>query len=141
MLRKLHHRGAARFLGHSMSSRASTGFPPTGIGQNNTQKTITRTSQAGNGRKYPTFRCSGAHRSCRVEDCCRAGENLILSAHARGLGTCWVGSPLLWLRTASIKAELGIPPDLVPGAAICLGYPPSIPEAAPHEWPTIIWAK
>jgi len=63
MLRKLHHRGAARFLGHSMSSRASTGFPPTGIGQNNTQKTITRTSQAGNGRKYPTFRCSGAHRS------------------------------------------------------------------------------
>src|SRR5215472_15426681 len=71
----------------------------------------------------------------------RAGENLILSAHARGLGACWVGSPLLWLRTASIKAELGIPPDLVPGAAICLGYPRSIPEVAPHEWPTIIWAK
>jgi len=79
--------------------------------------------------------------SGRVEDCCRAGENLILSAHARGLGACWVGSPLLWLRTASIKAELGIPPDLVPGAAICLGYPRSIPEAAPREWPTIIWAK
>src|SRR5215469_12797365 len=79
--------------------------------------------------------------SGRVEDCCRAGENLILSAHARGLGACWVGSPLLWLRTASIKAELGIPPDLMPGAAICLGYPRSIPEAAPREWPTIIWAK
>jgi nitroreductase len=27
--------------------------------------------------------------SGRVEDCCRAGVNLILSAHARGLGTCW----------------------------------------------------
>ena len=79
--------------------------------------------------------------SGRVEDCCRAGENLILSAHARGLGTCWVGSPLLWLRTASIKAELGIPPDLVPGAAICLGYPrsmclpisPATPIASPSR--------
>jgi len=55
-------------------------------------------------------------------------RNLILSAHARGLGTCWVGSPLLWLRTASIKAELGIPPELVPGAAICLGYPGPVPS-------------
>jgi nitroreductase len=27
----------------------------------------------------------------RVEDCCRAGQNLMLSAHERGLGTCWVG--------------------------------------------------
>src|SRR5277367_5374741 len=24
-------------------------------------------------------------------DCCRAGQNLMLSAHARGLGSCWVG--------------------------------------------------
>ncbi|MBV9828977.1 MAG: nitroreductase family protein [Alphaproteobacteria bacterium] len=79
--------------------------------------------------------------SGRVEDCCRAGENLLLSAHARGLGTCWVGSPLLWLRNPSIKAELGIPPDLVPGAAICLGYPASIPEATRRDWPTIIWSK
>ena len=28
-----------------------------------------------------------------VDDCARAGQNLMLSAHARGLGTCWVGSP------------------------------------------------
>lgn len=79
--------------------------------------------------------------SGRVEDCCRAGENLVLSAHARGLGTCWVGSPLLWLRTTCVKTELGIPTDLMPGAAICLGYPQSIPEAVPHEAPTIIWAQ
>src|SRR5450631_3143295 len=26
--------------------------------------------------------------SGQVEDCCRAGQNLMLSAHARGLGTC-----------------------------------------------------
>src|SRR5262249_45549814 len=35
-----------------------------------------------------------------VADCCRAGTLLMLSAHARGLGTCWVGAPMLWLATA-----------------------------------------
>jgi nitroreductase len=79
--------------------------------------------------------------SGRVEDCCRAGQNLMLSAHARVLGTCWVGSPLLWLRTASVRAELAIPPDMTPGSALCLGYPASTPEAAPRERPTIVWVK
>jgi nitroreductase len=77
--------------------------------------------------------------SGRVEDCCRAGQNLMLSAHARGLGTCWVGSPLLWLRTEKAKAELSIPPDLTPVVALCLGYPETIPEAPPKKRPPIIW--
>jgi nitroreductase len=79
--------------------------------------------------------------SGRVEDCCRAGQNLILSAHARGLGTCWVGSPMLWLGTASAKAKLKIPPEVVPVAALCLGYPATIPEAAPRKRPSIIWVE
>ncbi|MFI4936779.1 MAG: nitroreductase family protein, partial [Caulobacterales bacterium] len=32
-------------------------------------------------------------------DCCRAGQNLMLAAHARGLGACWVGSPMPWLKS------------------------------------------
>lgn len=79
--------------------------------------------------------------SGRVEDCCRAGQNLMLSAHARGLGTCWVGSPLLWLRTAHVRTELEIPPDRTPASVLCLGYPEIIPAAAPRERPTIIWTK
>ena len=75
----------------------------------------------------------------RVEDCCRAGENLILSAHARGLGTCWVGSPLLWLGTDSAKAKLKIPRNLTPGAVLCLGYPTTIPEVRLRERPPIVW--
>jgi nitroreductase len=75
-----------------------------------------------------------------VGDCCRAGQNLILSAHARGLGTCWVGSPMLWLNTAEAKDELGIPASLVPVAVLCLGYPAAIPEAVIRERPSIIWA-
>jgi len=77
--------------------------------------------------------------SGRLEDWCRAGMSLALSAHARGLGTCWVGSPLLWLRTPEVKAELQIPPELTPGAVLCLGYPAGIPEPLPRERPRIIW--
>ncbi len=79
--------------------------------------------------------------SGRTEDCCRAGQNLMLSAHARKLGTCWVGSAMTWLRGAAVKAELGLPTDLEPVAAICLGYPKSIPPAPPRERPPILWGN
>ena len=74
-----------------------------------------------------------------MADCCRAGQVLILSAHARGLGACWVGSPMPWLQTAEAKAEVGIPDDLTPSSVICLGYPASVPAAAERAHPTIIW--
>ncbi|MBV8400218.1 MAG: nitroreductase family protein [Acetobacteraceae bacterium] len=74
-----------------------------------------------------------------VEDCCRASQNLMLSAHARGLGTCWVGSPMLWLRTASAKARLKIPVAATPVSVLCIGYPSVAPEAPPRKRPIIIW--
>ena len=63
-----------------------------------------------------------------VGDCCRAGQNFMLSAHARGLGSCWVGSPMLWLSTPEVRAELKIPSDLPPVAVLCLGYPAEVPR-------------
>jgi nitroreductase len=74
-----------------------------------------------------------------VGDCSRAGQNLMLSAHARGLGTCWVGSPMLWLGSSEVRAELNIPPDLPPVAVFCLGYPASIPDPVIHGKPPIVW--
>ena len=76
-----------------------------------------------------------------VEDCCRAGQNLMLSAHARGLGTCWVGAPMLWLRTAAVKSELGIPSNLTPVSALCMGYAREVPPPPPRGRPTIIWCN
>ena len=75
-----------------------------------------------------------------VEDCCRAGLLLVLSAHARGLGACWVGAPMLWLNTAEAKAEIGIPVDTTPVAAICLGYAASVPDGGERPSPRIIWS-
>jgi nitroreductase len=74
-----------------------------------------------------------------VGDCSRAGQNLMLSAHARGLGTCWVGSPMLWISTSDVRAELKIPSTLTPVAVLCLGYPAAIPEAIIPDKPPIVW--
>ena len=74
-----------------------------------------------------------------VGDCCRAGQTLLLAAHARGLGACWIGAPLPWLRTPEVKAELGIPPDLTPVCAICIGYAATTPDAQPNVRPRVIW--
>ena len=41
----------------------------------------------------------------------------MLSAHARGLGSCWVGAPMLWLRRAETRKELGIAEAFEPFAA------------------------
>ena len=74
-----------------------------------------------------------------IQDCNRAGQNLMLSAHARGLGSCWVGSPMLWLRDAATKALLGIPPHYAPFAAFTLGFAADVPVKSSHEMPAIHW--
>ena len=74
-----------------------------------------------------------------VGDCCRAGQTLMLSAYARGLGTCWVGSPMLWLSAPETRAELNIP--LTPVSVFCVGYAAAELEPVVKEKPPIIWAS
>jgi nitroreductase len=75
-----------------------------------------------------------------VGDCCRAGQNFMLSAHARGLGSCWVGSPMPWLSTPEVRSEMKVRPDLAPVAVLCLGYPAAVPDPIVRERPPIVWA-
>ena len=56
-----------------------------------------------------------------VADCWLAAENLILAAHAMGLGSCVVGFAVPALNTPDIKAELGIPADCSAIAPIMVG--------------------
>jgi nitroreductase len=81
-----------------------------------------------------------ADNSQSIQDCNRAGQNLMLSAHARGLGSCWVGAPMLWLRSPEIRKELGIPEAFEPFAAFALGYAASVPPSHSRERPEIVWA-
>lgn len=74
-----------------------------------------------------------------VEDCALAAENLMLAAHASGLGTCWIGFAQDFLGTASGKAALDLPAAWVPVAPIILGHPKSAPSPVPRNPPEIRW--
>lgn len=72
-------------------------------------------------------------------DCCRAGQNLVIAAYARGIGSCWVGAPIPWLRSPGVATELGLPPDYEPEVAIVLGHPAENPVGNPRSRPYITW--
>lgn len=75
------------------------------------------------------------------EDCCLAGENLMLAAHAKGLGTCWIGLSRPWLNAPAVKAELGIPADWHPVAPIVVGHRRTLPPPTPREDARIVWCR
>jgi len=72
-------------------------------------------------------------------DCCRAGQNLLLAAHAKGLGACWVGAPMPWLSDPQTQQELGIPAGFAPAVAIILGHPAERPAGSPRPRPAVRW--
>jgi nitroreductase len=74
-----------------------------------------------------------------LEDCCLAAENFMLAAHAKGLGTCWIGLATPWLNTVSAKAELGLPERWRPVAPLILGEPAHLPPPPRRKEPKIIW--
>ncbi len=73
-------------------------------------------------------------------DCCRAGQNLLIAAHSRGLGTCWVGAPIPWLLNIEVRNELAIPDGFSPSTAITIGYPDEVPTGSPRSKPSIQWS-
>ena len=74
-----------------------------------------------------------------VEDCALAAENLMLAAHADGLGTCWIGLAQGYLNTPEGKSQLGLPVEWVPVAPIIVGHPTVMPAAVARKEPEIRW--
>lgn len=72
-------------------------------------------------------------------DCCRAAQNLLVAAHACGLGTCWVGAPLPWLRSPGVADELGLPAGYTASAVVLVGYPDEAPAGEPRPPPEVSW--
>ena len=58
-----------------------------------------------------------------LQDCSAAIENLLLAAHAQGLGACWVGIHPGEVLIKRVKELLSLPAAFVPVAAISLGQP------------------
>jgi nitroreductase len=57
-----------------------------------------------------------------VQDCSAATENLLIAAHARGLGAVWLGVYPRDERVKALRDLLSIPEDITPFAVIALGY-------------------
>ena len=62
------------------------------------------------------------------EDCSAAAENILLAAHALGLGAVWAAGYPAQERIAPIAAALGIPEKVVPLCIIPVGIPAENPE-------------
>ncbi len=71
-----------------------------------------------------------AHRqelSYLLQDCSAAVENLLLAAHLLGLGGVWLGVHPNEDRITRIRACFGVPPEILPLAAISIGRPAEHP--------------
>jgi len=58
-----------------------------------------------------------------VQDCSAATQNILLAAHALGLGAVWLGVYPREQRVIDVRKVLGIPESAIPLCAIAIGYP------------------
>ncbi len=70
---------------------------------------------------YPDAARSQAEWTMAVQSVALACQNLLLAAHAHGLGACWMCAPLFV--PDLVQTVLGLPSTWQPQALITLGYP------------------
>jgi nitroreductase len=63
------------------------------------------------------------HKGYWIIDCSAAAENILIAAHANGLGAVWAGLYPREDRVKGIRKLLGIPEHVIPMALIPIGYP------------------
>jgi F420 biosynthesis protein FbiB-like protein len=74
---------------------------------------------------YPDQKRRRAEWVMATQSLALAGQNLLLAAHAEGLGACWLCAPLFCPDV--VRDTLGLPPDWEPQAFISLGWPAEAP--------------
>jgi len=78
--------------------------------------------------RYPDQRRSDAEWTMGVQSVALACQNLLLAAHANGLGACWMCAALFVPEL--IRTTLHLPDDWEPQALITLGYPAESRESS-----------
>lgn len=71
----------------------------------------------------PSLSFDGEGREYWVQDVSAATENLLLAAHAMGLGAVWCGIYPISDRVRIFSEMLNIPEGIIPMACVCIGYP------------------
>lgn len=75
---------------------------------------------------YPDPQRQDIEHIMAIQSAANAGLQLLLAAHAEGLGGVWIGSPLYTQKT--IRNVLRLPETWEPQAMFLLGYPAESPE-------------
>ncbi len=70
---------------------------------------------------YPDTRRKKAEYLMAAQSAAMAVQNLLLAAHSKGLGACWMCAPLFCPDV--VREALGLPDDWEPQALITLGHP------------------
>ncbi|MBM4424959.1 MAG: nitroreductase family protein [Chloroflexi bacterium] len=88
---------------------------------------------------YPDTRRKKAEYTMAAQSTAMAAQNLLLAAHAEGLGACWMCAPLFC--PDAVAAVLSLPADWEPQALITLGYPADDGKPASRNLPgaVTIW--
>lgn len=81
------------------------------------------------GDSAATFK--GDARDYWIQDVSAASENLLLAAHAMGLGAVWCGIYPQMSRVEQFSNMLDLPENVIPMACICIGYP--LGETTPKD--------
>jgi len=69
------------------------------------------------------------HKGYWVLDCAAATENMLIAAHAKGLGAVWCGVYPTEDRIANLRTLLHLPAHITPFALVPLGFPAESREA------------
>lgn len=68
-----------------------------------------------------------------IQDVSAATENLLLAAHALGLGAVWTGVYPNPERVKGVQQRLGMPDNIIPLAVVPVGYPTG-PQTPKDKW-------
>ena len=63
------------------------------------------------------------HRDFWIQDLAAATQNMLLAAHAMGLGSVWVGVHPREKRVTELRAVIALPDEIVPFAILPIGHP------------------
>ncbi len=89
--------------------------------------------------RYPDARRQDCERLMAVQSVAAAIQNLLLAAHAYGLGACWTCAPLFCPDV--VREALGLPADFVAQALITLGWPAESPTTTREPLHTRVWYR
>lgn len=76
----------------------------------------------------------GENKEYWIQDCSAASENILLAAHAYGLGAVWCGVYPNSERIPAVKRVLKLPEHIIPLNVITIGYPENPDHPAKDKW-------